>query len=100
MKHPLLFLLCAFGQWCHSLGLVPRSWDFRSYLGTLGLFAKTLGLFLGTFFEKFKCDFVKKKANKKWNFSQNLRLNARFEGKRSKKKKKGINLFLRVKKSN
>src|SRR2546425_10492023 len=59
MKHPLLFLLCAFGQWCHSLGLVPRSWDFRSYLGTLGLFARTLGLFLGLFFEKFKCDFLK-----------------------------------------
>src|SRR2546425_3537605 len=58
MKHPLLFLLCAFGQWCHSLGLVPRSWDFRSYLGTLGLFARTLGLFLGTFFEKFKWDFL------------------------------------------
>src|SRR6266516_4528785 len=41
-----------FGQRCHSLGLVPRSWEFQFNLGTLGLFMRTLGLFLGTFFLK------------------------------------------------
>src|SRR3989441_12229884 len=89
MKHPLLFLLCAFGQWCHSLGLVPRSWDFRSYLGTLGLFARTLGLFLGTFFEKFKWDFLAFSSLSHEifeNFHENGRQNADLRRKGAKKR--------------
>src|SRR2546425_10044131 len=81
-------------QWCHSLGLVPRSWDFRSYLGTLGLFAKTLGLFLGTFFEKCKCDFVKN-ATKVIIFIKTSVKMPTCEG----KEQKGHYLFLRVKMS-
>src|SRR6218665_2529933 len=36
-------------QRCHPLGFLPRSWDFRSNLGFLGLFLSALGFFLRFF---------------------------------------------------